>query len=210
MRRHRIRVVGSLCRLYEEADAQATTFTIIPRHWEFTPDELMGVDPKALLRRLRADLYRAGAAKTKGWMFVYIHGEYDPNAKVYRLHVHGLCSNEMVPVLDRLRKKPNYKSVRTLPDGSWSPVYRRVWVRRKPLYDLPYPLTYLMQSFWPSRPIFINEAGQRRRVRDKRAIPEPFHSQVLLWLDQFELQDLALLIGLRVTRNGLQQTSSRR
>ena len=131
-------------------------------------------------------------------------------AGVYRLHIHGACSLEMVPVLDRLRKMRKYKSVRTLPDGGWDPVYRRVWVRRKPLNNMPDPITYLMQAFWPSRPIYIDAAGKRRRVREKRAIRDPYHSMMLLWLDRWKLKDLTLLVGLRVTRTGLIPTRERR
>lgn len=181
----------------------ATTFTIVPRGWAFTPQELMSAVPRLLLRAFLGDLYRKGAAAAGGWLFAFIHGEFDPVAGVFRLHVHGACSPEMVLVLDRLRAMAKYKSVRRLPDGNWDPVYRRVWVRRKPLHSLPDPITYLMQAFWPSRPIYVDEDGKRRRVRQKRAIREPQHSLVVLWLDRWPLKDLTLMVGLRVTRAGL-------
>lgn len=189
---------------------RATTFTIIPRGWEFTPAQLASVLPSLLLAAFRTDLYRRGAARAGGWLFVFIHGEFDPVAGVFRLHIHGACSLEMVPVLDRLRTMRKYQSVRTLPDGGWDPVYRRVWVRRKPLTNMPDPITYLMQAFWPSRPIYIDDQGKRRRVREKRAIRDPYHAMMLLWLDSCELKDLTLLVGLRVTRAGLTPTPSRR
>jgi hypothetical protein len=113
-------------------------------------------------------------------------------------------------VLERLKLLPKYKSSRTLPDGSWDPVYRRVWIRRKALNNMPDPITYLMQAFWPSRPIYVDTAGKRRRVREKRAIRYPYHAMMLLWLDRWRLQDLTLLVGLRVTRNGLIKTQGRR
>jgi hypothetical protein len=116
----------------------------------------------------------------------------------------------MIPVVDSLRTLPNYRSTRTLPNGEWSPVFRRVWIRRKPLFNLPDPLAYLVQSFWPSRPVYISDDGKRRRVREKRRIPEPYHSQVLLWLDQWRLVDLTLMIGLRVTKSGLIRTKRNR
>jgi hypothetical protein len=188
----------------------ATTFTIIPRGWEFTPGGLASVVPWLLMAAFRTDLYRKGGARAGGWLFAFVHGEFDPVAGVFRLHVHGACSSEMVPVLDRLRTLPKYRSSRTLPDGAWDPVYRRVWVRRKPLHTMPDPITYLMQAFWPSRPIYVDQDGKRRRARDKRAIREPYHSMKLLWLDRWQLKDLTLMVGLRVTRAGLTRTSSRR
>lgn len=188
----------------------ATTFTIIPRGWDFTPEQLMSVVPWMLLKAFLSDLYRKGAAGARGWLFAFIHGEFDPVAGVFRLHVHGACSSEMVLVLDRLRTMRKYKSARLLPDGSWDPVYRRIWVRRKALHSLPDPITYIMQPFWPSRPIYIAADGKRRRVRQKRAIREPQHSVMLLWLDRWQLKDLTLMVGLRVTRAGLTVTRARR
>jgi hypothetical protein len=188
----------------------ATTFTLIPRGWTFTPEQLASVIPGLLLNAFLTDLYRKGAASARGWLFAFIHGEFDPVAGVFRLHIHGACSPEMVAVLDRLRTMPKYKSARQLPDGSWDPIYRRVWVRRKPLHSMPDPITYVMQSFWPSRPIYIDEDGKRRRVRQKRAIREPYHSMMLLWLDRWQVKDLTLMVGLRVTRGGLIETRPRR
>lgn len=209
MRWHRIRVIGALCKLVMSGK-RVTTATIIPRTWEFTPEQLMQVDPRLLLKAFRSDLYRKGAARQRGWLFAFIHGEFDPGARVFRLHLHILCRKEMVPLLDRLRALPNYRSTRTLPNGEVSPVYRRVFIRRKPLFNLPDPLTYVMQSFWPSRPIYIDKDGKRKRVRQKRAIPEPYHAMVLLWLDRWQLKDLTLMVGLRVTRRGLRKTRRNR
>ena len=112
----------------------------------------------------------------------------------------------MVEVIDRLRKLPNYKTQKYLKDGTLSPVYRRIKMTRKPLTNLPRPITYLLQSYWPQRALFISDDGARRRARRKRRIAEPQHSQVLLWLDKWNIRDLTLMVGLRVTKTGLQQT----
>lgn len=181
-------------------------FTIIPLTWEVPQDQLDGINPKLLLLTFIAALYGNGAAGAKDWLIAFIHGECDPVAGVYRLHLHGLASDDMIEVVDRLRKLPNYATRRFLADGSPSPVYRRVRIERKPLTNLPAPITYLMQSFWPSRPVIINEDGRRVRSRVKQRIAEPYHSQVLLWLDKWGLDDLTVMIGLRVTKNGLKQT----
>lgn len=209
MRGHRVKVIGALWQLMDARNG-VTTFTVIPDGWDFTPAQLASAMPILLLRALLTDLYRKGAKAAGGWLFAFIHGEFDPVAGVYRLHIHGACSPEMIEVLDRLRLLPKYKSVRQLPNGEWNPVYRRVWIRRKPLHSMPNPITYLMQAFWPSRPIYIDAEGKRRRVRQKQAIREPFHSMVLLWLNRWRLKDLTLMVGLRVTRAGLIETRPRR
>ena len=183
-----------------------TTATVIPRTWEIAADQLDHVDPRRLLEAFRTDLYRAGVKAIDGWLFAYLHGEFDPIAKVYRLHLHIALTKSMAPVLDRIRTMGNYKSMRLLPDGSPSPVFRRVWIRRKPLVNMPEPVTYVVQSFWPARPIHIDGNGKRSRLRQKGAVREPYHSQVLLWLDRWKVEDLTLMVGLRVTKAGLIRT----
>ena len=185
---------------------KAQAVTIIPMTWEFTLAELFRVIPMFLLAALRASLYAQGAAKANGWLMVHIHGEWDPIGKVFRLHVHGYAYGEMVQVVDRLRTLPNYQTRRFLKDGSRSPVYRRVQVKRKPPKNRLRQITYRLQSYWPAKAIVISDNGARKRARRKRRIAEPQHSQVLLWLDQWDIADLTLMIGLRVTKDGLIQT----
>jgi len=48
--------------------------------------------------------------------------------------------------------------------------------------------------------------GKRIRARRKQRIGEPHHSQALLWLNRWEIADLSLMVGLRVTKTGLRQT----
>jgi hypothetical protein len=187
---------------------KVTKFAIIPVTWEFAADKLWTVNAILLMAAFRTALYKVGAAAATGWIFLYLHGEFDPVAKVYRLHVHGIAYGGMVQVVDRLRTLPNYRTARWLPDGSPSPVYRRVRMTRKPLNRLPRPLTYLVQSFWPARALWVSDDGRHRRARQKRRLPEPYHSQVLLWLDKWSIDDLTLMIGLRVTKTGLTQTKS--
>ena len=207
MRGQRIYIAGALWKLIRGAKGKkANAFTIIPRTWEFTPEELDEVDPTLLLAALLTALYGRGAAKANGWIVAFIHGEFDPIGMVYRIHVHGFAYGEMVKVIDRLRTLPNYKTQYRLKDGSLSPVFRRIQVTRKRSKNLLSQITYRLQSYWPARAIVIKDDGSRIRARRKGRIPEPYHSQVLLWLDKWNLADLTLMVGLRVTKAGLTQT----
>jgi hypothetical protein len=106
----------------------------------------------------------------------------------------------MRAVVDRLRKRSNFKSARK---GSLSEkVYQRWRMTRQPLSDLPEPLTYTVQSFWPERPIFMSKNGEWERQKEKRRIEEPRHTEVLQWLDWWRLRDTCLLMGISVTRDG--------
>lgn len=182
------------------------SFTIIPRTWEFTPVQLWDANPVFLLRAFLVALYAQGAGKANGWIFAFIHGEWDPIGEVYRLHLHGFAYGDMVVVIDRLRKLPNYRTQKLLADGTLNPVYRRVRMSREWLSSIPFLTTYRLQSYWPERALFISDGGTRRRSSRKRRIQEPHHTEVLLWLDQWKISDLTLMVGLRVTKDGLIQT----
>ena len=76
---------------------------------------------------------------------------------------------------------------------------------RQPLTDLPRPFAYLWQGWWPAhrRGDGSGVEGSNQRHRRKRQIPEPFHSQSLLWLDRERIDDTTLLMGLYVGKQGL-------
>lgn len=205
MRTLRINVAGALWQRVS-SEPGCTTCTIIGRSWEVSASELRWFNPVSALAAFRADLNRAGLVGSGGWLFAAWHGEYDSMAGVFRLHLHIVCNAAMVPVIDGLRSQDNYRFAPYLPDGRPDPVYRRIRINRQALTNLPDPLTYIMQSFWPSRPVFFTEEGKRVRVREKRPIPEPYHSFVLTWLDRWSLRDITMLVGLRLTRDGLIRT----
>lgn len=184
--------------------ADFTTFTVIPSTWEF--DDLNSAHANTMIEGVLADMYKAGLACVPGVLILFIHGEFDSRAKKWRLHGHGLVERSLVPMLDKLRELPKYKACRVLPGGNPSPVWTRVWIRRKPLVNIPDPLTYLLKSYWPSRPIYFSPDGKRSRMRKAGRIREPYHSQSLLWLNRWRLTDLTLMIGLRVGRSGLVRT----
>lgn len=207
MRSVRIKVCGHIWKLVTEVKThKVRTFTIIPATGERSANDLMDSNPSHMINAVRSALYSKGAGQSNGWLIAFLHSELDPIADVYRFHLHGICYGEMVHIVDRLRTLPNYRSRRLQHDGSPSPVYRRLRLSRKPLDRLPTPITYLLQSFWPARALLISENGKRLRERRKGRIKEPRHTQALLWLDGYRLEDLTLMIGLRVTKAGLKQT----
>lgn len=199
MRRVRNRLGGWLWHLVDKYGGPVCTVTLVPRGWAFTPDELQQVDPTMLLNRLRTDLLRCVANSGKGWAIFFLHGEYQPAQDMYQLHVHGLVGGGLIDAVEKLRKRKAYKSTRKKGQDSTQRVVRS----RKPLTNLPEPLTYLLKSYWPNKwKGYVSGVGTERRSRDHRRIPEPYHSQVLLWLDRWELRDITLLMGVRVGKKG--------
>ena len=148
-RKHRKRIGGHLWSMVDANQEKVSTFTLIPRNWEFLGGDLDQADPRLLLEQLRQTLIRCGAQNAEGWLIAAIHGEHEPNENIFRLHVHGLASGGMRGVIDRLRNRRHYRSSRK--GRRTERVHQRVRMSRQPLEKLPGPLTYILQSFWPER-----------------------------------------------------------
>lgn len=196
MRRLRDRVFSQIWKLVAAAPARVTTFTAIKRGWELTPEQLLEADLDKLLSGFLSDLNRRGAAQASGWLIAFLHGEYETPAGIFRLHLHGIVSGDMITVLDELRKGRKYKY---RPDDS---VRFRLRIARKPLTNLPHSLTYCFKSYWPWKHVVVGANGKRRTRRHKR-IPEPYHTLVLLFLDRHQPSDFVVLQHVAVARNRL-------
>ncbi|MBB3924316.1 hypothetical protein GGR43_000010 [Sphingobium jiangsuense] len=201
MREQRIRTVGWLWSLYANpANAPVTTAHILPTKWIIHPQELMGTDPRKLLAQLRANLIRMGATEADGFLFAGLHGEFNPNDERFHLHVHCLISKGMIAVVERLRKLEN----RRLKKIANSKIRRSpVLIRRKKLRNLPEPISYCFQSYWPKKAYDDPDTGNWKRG-EKHRIPEPYHSLFLLWVDQWRVEDLTLLMKLSVKAGKLE------
>lgn len=207
MRSLRINVSGAIWELIENSGAHnVASFTIIPATWECYAEHVDSYYPGEMIEALRSALYSTGSSQAKGWIFGFMHGEYDPISGVIRPHIHGFACGEMIQVIDRLRMYPNYRTSLYSGGDMPSPVHRRIRISRKPLTDLPRASTYPLQSFWPARALLISEDGKRIRARRKSRIEEPWHSDLIQWLDWWYPENLTLMIGLRVTKAGLKQT----
>lgn len=205
-RARRNAVGGQLWKLVETCGiAPIVTATIIPQGWDISGLDLNQVDPVKFMERFRKALNSCGATGSSGFIFASMHGEYEPSKDVWQLHIHLVAAGEMVTVLKRLKKLKGYRTKRTDKLDNSNPVYRRMRISDKDLTDLPKPLTYTMQSFWPARAIYETDKGPKRQTV-KRRIAEPFHALQLLWIHRWSLKDLSLLMGLRVTSTGLKLT----
>lgn len=196
MRRMRLRVHGWLWKLVEEAVAPAFV-TIWRVNWVIPAAKLVDVDPRKLIKQLRNDLSRCMPGPMKGWLFASLHACFDSSDNTYRLHLHGQAQGEMIARIEALRTKWPKKYLRSQGQGDTGSI---TIIREQT--DLPKPVTYCLQSFWNHK-FFLNPmTGERQTIERRRRIPEPHHSLALAWIDQFRLEDLTLLIGLRCGRDG--------
>lgn len=177
------------------------TFTVFPRDWVVTAEQLMGLDPRMLLLAFLSVLNRLGLRRVRAFLVIAIHGEYDAATGLFHLHIHGLADQAAIAVLDLLRALPNFRCRRSLGEK------QRVRIGRTPMTNLPYPLTYILQPYWPRRWRATVE-GVQRRGKIRHRIPEPHHTMLLLWLDQWSAQDMMLMVGTSVGRSGLVQISA--
>jgi hypothetical protein len=203
MRELRIRVVGHLWPLVEDQAAMNVLFaTVAAPAWRYTPEQLLEADAKAICNSFRVDLHRAGSGDADGWIFATMHGSWDAATHEFQIHFHLLAAGGMIEVIDALRKRPKYRSSRGPPDG-WDPVHQRVRIERKPLTNLPSPITYVVQSFWDAKTTHSRLHGRDHGQGRKRRIPEPYHAMSLLWLDRWTLDDLCVRVNLNIIGSSL-------
>jgi hypothetical protein len=202
MREYRSAIVSNLWRLIAHLlPGDAFTATLIPNGSAIPFEDLDTFDVVKFLKRLRQALYRCGAKEASGFLFIVFHGEYvprDDGPPLFQPHFHILGTGDMRKVIKWLRKTRLFRSTRDN-DGMLS--VQRVRISKQPLTHLPAPITYLLQSYWPSKWVgMVN--GKQVRVRNKGRLPDDAHTQMLLWLDRHSLKDLTMMVGLRVDKHG--------
>ena len=192
--------------------ASPCTATLIPRGLEVRPCDLDSCNGADLTNRFRSQIKREEAKLARdrrtthlprGWLLAGVHCEFDPTAELFQFHYHCIAADHMIAVLDELRNQPLYRHLKG------DRVRDRVRISRKPLNNLPAPLGYPWQLFWPSRARgdgTDDEVGFNQLHRMKRRIPDPYHTQQLLWLDRQRIEDMTLMMGLRVGPNGFVKT----
>lgn len=107
----RICVGGAIWQLVDENEGY-NTFTVRPRGWRFTAEELAALDPRRLIRGFRGVVERQRGDRPRGFLIASLHGEFDEVTGLFDVHFHGLACPEMLQVVDELRHLPNFKSRR--------------------------------------------------------------------------------------------------
>lgn len=205
MRMWRAVIIGNLWPLVEDDDlAPAVTATLIPRGLWVSASKLKNANPQAMMRRLRSDCDRTGIAQAKGYLFAGLHAEFDVRREGYDFHYHVVAGGEKAEAIENLRSMPKYSALRTEPCEKGLPNRPRVRKSRIPLYNMPDPLTYVLQSSYPHRPTKVHADGSVTRSKRRYRIPEPYHTQWLLWMDRWTISDMLLLVGLNVTTRGFE------
>lgn len=175
-------------------DEELRTLTVIYSGWAFSPADLDGVTATQVKAQFRQHLNRVGVPKVPGPLFAVLHGEFEPTSGRYQLHFHILTTAAKAAALKAGLTAQTIKGYIATATGA-SPV------RRSQIRDRVKQFSYLAKSYWPSRPV-VMIGGKPKRVRRSRRIPEPFGTQVLLWLNRQSFADLVLLNDVWSPRKG--------
>jgi hypothetical protein len=182
----------------------ARTFTLIPRGGDISAARLWAFNPVKFLEAIRADINRKLGKERDGFLILFLDAEFDAESEVYSFHVHGLAAGTLLEAVRNLKPRKHMRKGKR-PSNKYrsdEKVHKRVKVRRKPLTNLPDPLTYLCKPFWSLKWKGAVGSGMVKRKNGKARIPEPFHTQLLVWLDRYSISDISLMMRMRVTDKG--------
>ena len=167
--------------------------------------QLLDLDARALRQQLRGHLNRVMArmgGNPGGSLMAGLHGAYDPATDSYPLHHHAIAKGGMIDALDGLRNLGMYKPAQ--PHDGRDAARTPVLISNRPLTNMPEPLTYILQRWWPLRETYLSDDGIRRAYRhSRRAIRGEPEAEYLMFLDRWRLEDLILTINMQVTAAGL-------
>lgn len=195
MRKLRVRLTGELVRITEaDLTGQVCRYDIVRPSWACDLDGMIDHDPRRPLLSLRADVLRGVQRPLRGFLFAGHHNEFDPTTGLFQPHGHILGSGDYVERIEALRKLRAYRP---------TPAVRTPIRARRKLTDLPHALSYLVKSYIPSRPTLpLGSDGAAKRPRQGQRLPEPWHSEWLLWADRWSIDDITLRMGMRVGCDG--------
>jgi hypothetical protein len=205
MRELRLRIGGWMWALVDRPECDnARTFTLIPRGGSIPVAGLWAFNPVKFIEGIRADINRKLGKERDGFLILFLDAEFDTESEVYSFHVHGLAAGALLEAVRKLKpgkhqrkgKRPSNKY------RSDEQVHKRVMVGKKPLNNLPDPLTYMCKPFWTRKRTGIVCSGKVKRENRKGRIREPFHTQLLVWLDRYSISDISLMMRMRVTDKG--------
>jgi hypothetical protein len=173
LRRKLIPLLLKLFATFPKGDVRAFTLVIPP--WWIKENRLNSISAQQLKRSLRGLLERAGMLALDGVVFACLHVEHAGGG--FQFHFHGVVAGEKIQALKRLgilttkhRRKVKHPLVVSGFDH-----------KPDPLKELASWLGYAMRIYCNYKPRFKNKAGvERKRIKSMR-VPEPAHSEILVW-----------------------------
>lgn len=111
-RNFRLRILGEeLKALAPYAKTDLYFVTLINKNWKIRDGDLHLRSARKIMETFRQHLNRSGTTAANGMVFGWLHGEYDPSARSYRLHVHVVVQGEKIQRLRTLKGRWGYETV---------------------------------------------------------------------------------------------------
>jgi hypothetical protein len=170
--------------------ASLSAVTLVHEDWEIPAGKLHTFKPRVLLDRVRKQLHRA---KFRGAAIGKIDFDFVPDRMTWGIHLHFVAAGLTPKVEDRLREyyEPS-ESVGTP-------------MMVKEVDDLAGAVSYALKSFPKYRVRFRDAQGRMNTPSKRRRVPEPYHTEYLLAVDQFPPSALMLVIGVKRYGDGLRE-----
>jgi hypothetical protein len=200
VRAYRVCSSGELLHRLTKPKGQRIAFvTLIPRgeRWRPAEGDLKKIDATRLRGALRKMFALHSKGATSGWMYFGIDGEQEPNEGVIQLHAHGVVTDDLIEVIEKMKEIRTFKSDDTV----------RVRIRvEHDIKSLPRTATYAYKNFWCARPIRLLPDGTSDRTRRRQRIRGRAFVDHLLWLHRYGIKDLTMIMGMRMTKKGLRNS----
>ena len=177
--KRRVECDGFITRINKGPKVRA--ITLVNPAWNIPAGALRTTKTDHILEALHHALTKVPAPPGE-WFFCQIHGEFDGTTNTIQLHVHCLATAEYE---ERLRAYAKGKSGAKV----------KYPIKGQEIEDAARQVSYVVQRIWFNRPSYIDQVGKTKRGTRSR-IPEPWGSDVLLWLDRQTLTTMQLRLGL--------------
>lgn len=175
---------------------QIRLVTQLPRSGEVRAKDLMDQDPRVHLERFRQQINRTDPGNGSGFLISVLEAELEPNSGLLRFHTHGAAIGSYIDRLHELQDRCAY--------SAREHVKRPLQLNSLKDDESRAPaVSYLLKSYWKQRRIGpVGQTGIIKRERKGHRVGEPYHTDMLLWLDRHRVADLTLFMGCRM-RNSM-------
>jgi hypothetical protein len=175
--------------------------TIIAARWHVAADDLEGFDIRRTKREFIQHLNRAGGREVGGILLgsfeaCFYHDE-TTGEPGYQFHFHGIVDERMKRVVQKLRKQTAY----AVTAKARQPVRCKAVAQG----DLLKTLGYCFKGFWKTRGSHPQD-DDGSGYRDNARVPEPYHSEALLWLDKWTIGEMSVVYGTRDLRSAFRMS----
>lgn len=201
MRQHRSNIIGNLHQLIDDEGFSELGFvTLLRKNWSIYPGDLHKIKPTHLVAALRKDIERYGDWDGTGFLFGMMEAEYLPVQNCYQFHFHGIAAAGMIEAIENLRpgrsdRRRSYKP--WAEEAGTAACKRPILIKRVKPNEIATPIAYCIKHFWKTK-----VGGKVHRLRGDE------HTRSLLFLDQWRLEDQALLYGIKVSGGRFHLTDS--